>query len=69
MPVLEHRGDCVASWVYLHAEGTILCRGCNRRYVSTPERQFVVAFELILSQHMQRLANDGAAILAAERGS
>jgi hypothetical protein len=65
--VLEHQGDCVASWIYFPGEGTITCPGCRSRYASTPERQFAVAFDQILTQHMQRLANDGAAILALER--
>lgn len=68
VPVLEHRGNCVAAWIHVPDEGTITCPGSHRRYVATPERQFTAAFEEILAKHMQRLATRGAAMLAAERG-
>lgn len=68
MPALEHQRDCVALWIYRPAEGTITCPECKARYVSTPERQFVAAFDHILAKHMHRLASQGAAILMAERG-
>ena len=68
MAVLEHQGECAAGWIYIPAEGTITCPGCKSRYVSTPERQFAAAFDHILAEHMQRLADQGAAILASERG-
>lgn len=68
MAILEHRGDCVAFWIYAPGEGVITCSECRRRYASTPERQFAVMFEQILSEHMQRLTKEGAAILKSERG-
>jgi uncharacterized Zn finger protein (UPF0148 family) len=67
MPVLEHRGNCVALWIHAPHQGTIACPGCHRRYVATPERQFAAAFEQILERHMRRLADEGAAMLSDER--
>lgn len=68
MPIMEHRGECAGTWTYLPAERVITCRGCGRRYTPTQERHFVAAFDAILGDHMQRLTNEGAAILDAERG-
>jgi hypothetical protein len=67
LPVLEHRGNCVAAWIHVEHEGTIACPGCHRRYAATPERRFAAVFELILERHMQRLADEGAAMLSDER--
>jgi hypothetical protein len=68
LPVLDHQTECVAPWIYVPADGTITCPRCNARYPSTPERLFAAAFDAVLAEHMQRLAQQGAAILAAERG-
>lgn len=68
MPILEHRGDCIGSWIHLPDERVITCEGCGRRYASTRERRFVAAFEEILDDRMQRMADEGAAMLDAERG-
>lgn len=67
LPVLEHGGNCVAAWIDLPLEDAIACPGCHRRYLATPERRFAAEFERILAGHMQRLANEGAAILTGER--
>lgn len=68
MAILEHRGDCVGSWIHLPGERVIACEGCGRRYPSTRERRFVAVFEEILDARMRRLAGEGAAMLDAERG-
>ena len=69
MPVLEHGGNCVATWMDLPLEDAIACPGCHRRYLATPERRFAAEFERILAKHMQRLANEGAAILTGARAA
>lgn len=67
MAILEHRGECVALWMHVPAEHVIACTACRARYESTPERRFAVLFEQVLTGHMQRLADDGAVLLEAER--